>query len=72
MSALKREQAHKVVEALSTWLSASPGQRSIDLKETPDGWRASMQETRTCSGSSALDALSQIAVVAGVENEETR
>ena len=71
MSALKREQAHRVVETLSRWLSESPG-RSVDLKETSDGWRATMVESRTCSGSSALDALSQIAVVAEVEAEETR
>lgn len=69
MTHTKREQAHRVVETLSRWLQGSPG-RSVDLKETSDGWRATMVETRTCSGSSALDALSQIAVVAEVESEE--
>lgn len=73
MNALKREQAHRVVECLSKWLSESPGQRSIDLTETDDGkWKATMHESRTAHGASALDALAQISVVASVETEEKR
>lgn len=70
MSAARKEQADRVVETLSKWIAASPGDRTIALTETSDGWKATMQETRTCSGSSALDALAQCAVVASVETEE--
>jgi hypothetical protein len=70
MSAARREQAHKVVEALGAWISASPDQRSIDLKETPEGtWEATLQENRRARGSTALDALSQVATAAAMESE---
>ena len=60
-------QAQRVVNALSGWLSASPGERTVALRETSDGWIAEMTETRRCRGGSALDALSQIASVALAE-----
>lgn len=63
-------QANRVVSAIERWISQSPGERSVTIKETSDGWQASMHETKTAGGSSALDALTQVAVVCEVESEE--
>jgi len=64
------DRAQRIAETLERWIAASPG-RSVDVRETPDGWRATMTEERSMGGSSLIDCLSQAAVVASVENEET-
>lgn len=67
---LREQQAARVVEALSAWLQAAPGERSCSLRETVEGWEAELHETRKARGSSALDALAQVATAAAVESEE--
>ena len=62
-------QAHRIVTILSDWIHASPG-RSAHLTETADGWKATLQEVRSASGSTPLDALAQVALVAEMENAE--
>jgi len=69
MTRLRQAQADRVVQALSAWISASPGERSCSIRETSDGWEAELLEKRKARGSSALDALAQVAVVASVEVE---
>jgi hypothetical protein len=70
VSAARKQQADRIVATIERWLSASPGERSISLRETLDGWEAVMTESRKCGGKDAIDALAQISVVASVENEE--
>jgi hypothetical protein len=62
-------QAHRIVKVLSDWIHASPG-RSAHLAETAEGWRATLQEARSADGSTPLDALAQVALVAEMENAE--
>lgn len=62
--------ANRVVAAIERWIAASPG-RSIDVERAPGGWKATMREERSAGGVDLIDCLSQIAVVAEVENEET-
>jgi hypothetical protein len=59
-------QAALCVAALATWLRAEPG-RSAVLSHGPEGWRATLRETRTTAGTSLQDALAQAATVAAVE-----
>jgi hypothetical protein len=65
----KEAQAKRIVDVLSGWLSASPGERSVTIKETREGWRATLEETRSANGSTALDALAQVATAAEMETE---
>lgn len=69
MSAARKEQADRVVAALSSWIQAAHGERSCTLRETPEGWEAELHEKRKARGSSALDALSQVATAAAMESE---
>ena len=70
MTHTREAQANRVVEALSTWIQASPAERSVLIRETPEGWEAELLEKRKARGSSALDALAQVATVAEVETVE--
>lgn len=73
MSAARQRQADRVVQEISEWLAASPGERSISLRETLEGrWEAVITESRRAGGATALDALAQVATTAAVENEETK
>lgn len=65
------DRANRVVSILERWISTAPTERSVTVKEGPEGWRATMTEHKTTgSTSSLLDCLSQLAVVCEVENEE--
>jgi hypothetical protein len=70
VSAARKQQADRIVQTIERWLSASPGERSISLRETLEGcWEAVMTESRRAGGVTAMDALGQVATVAGVESE---
>lgn len=60
-------QAERVLEILSRWCDAAPG-RAVTLARTETGWAARLDERRSSTGSTALDALAQIAVAASFES----
>lgn len=66
-----KDQADRIVKVLADWIHASPGRR-VDLEKTPEGWRATLEESRSAHGATALDALAQVATVAEVETSERR
>lgn len=66
MNRTRATQAQRIVDTLSAWVSASPGEREVSLRETPDGWEAELLEKRKARGSTAIDALSQVATAAAV------
>lgn len=59
-------QSERVLVVLTRWCEQAPG-RSFRLERTQDGWRARLDERREATGSTAVDALSQIAVCASFE-----
>lgn len=67
MSRAREAQAERIVAALEVWLSVSHSERSVTLRETSEGWEATLTENRRAHGATALDCLAQIAVVASVE-----
>jgi hypothetical protein len=62
------DQPRAILDALSAWLSATPGRRVI-LERAGLDWRATLDDRTECHGESATDALSQIATVAAYETE---
>lgn len=70
MNEMREAQASRVVTVLEGWLSVSPAERSVTLRETSDGWEAELHETKKARGSTALDALAQVATVAHVQDAE--
>ena len=66
MSRTRQVQADRIIKVLSDWIHASPGRRAL-LTETSDGWKATLEEVRSANGSTPLDALAQVAMVAEME-----
>lgn len=60
------EQPARVVAVLLRWCEVAPG-RGFRVEHTADGWTARLDERRSSRGSTAVDALAQIAVVASFE-----
>jgi hypothetical protein len=63
------DQATRVVNVLARWCEQSPGRR-FTLIRTVDGWAANLDERRSSTGATAVDALSQIATCAAFEVNE--
>ena len=59
-------QAERIVTILTRWCDAAPGRR-VTLTRTQQGWAAQLDERRGSTGTTALDALAQIAVAASFE-----
>lgn len=65
----REAQAERVVSVLEGWLSVSPAERSVTLRETDSGWEAVLTEARKARGTTALDALAQVSTAAAMETE---
>lgn len=63
------DQASRIVNVLARWCEQAPG-RSFRVERTSEGWTARLDERRSSTGSTALDALAQVAVVASFEAAE--
>lgn len=63
-------QQHRVIDVLTRWCDAAPGRR-FTLARTETGWAANLDERRSSTGATAVDALSQIATCAAFETQES-
>lgn len=63
-------QGGRIMGILTKWCDAAPGRR-FTLSRTPEGWAASLDERRASVGSTALDALAQIATAASFDEVQS-